>query len=170
MDRGYECTVTVFHIEDLVNAVTTKTLRVAPESPEGGLRNLGDLVVEASRGKKETKVFLKGVVDASPGAEEATFALVRVRHRGDRVLDAETLGRTATLSGNAKNTSWIDNYKVDVACKVVGLPELAGDGRGGHSPGPSPVPSPFPSNPPDDGRGGRPPEDGRGGHDAGEHV
>jgi hypothetical protein len=166
ISNGYECKVTVFHTEDLKTPVGRKTFRLSPDSREEGLRNLGDVAVESSHGKKQTRIYLKAVIDPSPGSEEATFALVRASYRGEKTVDTESLGRTSTLSGSGKITSWIDSYKVDVECRVLGLPELANDGRGGG--GLTIDPSPVPGDgrgghPPDDGRGGRPPDDGRGG-------
>ena len=156
LGQGYECRVTLYHSEDLHHSIAEKVIRLKPTESEGGLRNLGDLVVESEKGRRRTRIFLKGILRGWPGEEEATFVLVRSRERGVKKIEAQTLGRTSTLSGTGKITAWIDAYKMDVACRVLGLPEVAGDGRGGHPIGdePQPPPSPAPSPVPGDGRGG----------------
>ena len=159
LGQGYECRVTLYHSEDLRHSIAEKVIRVKSTETENGLRNLGDLALESEKGRRRTRIFLKGVVRGWPGEEEATFVLVRSRERGDKKIEAETLGRTSTVSGTGRITAWIDQYKMDVSCRVLGLPEVAGDGRGGggHPIGdePLPVPSPVPSPVPGDGRGGR---------------
>lgn len=161
--QGYECRVTVYHSEDLRHSIAEKVIRVKSTETENGLRNLGDLVIESERGRRRTRVFLKGIVRGWPGEEEATFVLVRSRERGEKKIEAETIGRTSMVTGTDKSTSWIDQYKVDVSCRVLGLPEVAGDGRGGHPIGDEPLPPPSPAPSPV-------PGDGRGGHGTEEHV
>lgn len=163
LGEGYECRLALFDIEDLKSPLGQKTIRLKAGESEAGLRSLGDLFVESRKGRKQVRVYFKGVIEAWPGEEEATFVLMRSLDRGERVREAQRIGRTPPIIGTDKITVWIERYKLDVSCRILGLPEIAGDGRGGHSIGDDPLPFPSPEPSPA-------PGDGRGGSEPGEHV
>jgi uncharacterized membrane protein YvbJ len=113
---GYECDFSLAHSENLHEVIATKKIK----STNSEMRSFSvkDFFIESkNKSSKMVSLSLNIFIDGWKGEEEASVAVFR-RFQKRSNVEMDLLSDKVSLRGNAQDTLWFDNYKLDVKCAL----------------------------------------------------
>jgi len=113
---GYECSISIFHIEDLDTVVAEKTF-FADDSDMKTIMHQ-DLIIESEKNNRKTSIDLRTFTVGWRGEEEITLAAFRKTQKKSK-SSLELISHKVSLHGDDKDTLWFDSYKLDIECNVI---------------------------------------------------
>jgi len=113
---GYDCTLKLFHTNDLNKVIASKTLSIAQGRMNSG--NMGTLYVEFEKNRKKISIDINAVLNGWSSEEDATFVMIR-RTKKRYSSSVETISEIMNVHGNDQMVGWFDSYKLDINCQVT---------------------------------------------------
>lgn len=113
---GYKCDFSLANSEDFRATIVSKTV-IASEKDMRSL-SIKDFYRESTKGARTTSVALNIFIDGWAGEEEVTVAAMRRVEKKSNV-ELSLISEKVSLRGNAQDTLWFDNYKLDIKCSLI---------------------------------------------------